>query len=155
MESLERIILEQTLFAGLDPDIAQLVTGCARNLHFEPGAYLFHEGEDAKEFYLIRHGEVVLEITAPGRRTLVLSTIKDGEVVGASWLIPPYRWNSDARARGHVRALGFNAECLRRKCDEDARVGYEMTKRFMPMMVNRLQAAYLQLLDVYGRPEGS
>jgi CRP-like cAMP-binding protein len=155
METLERIVLEQKIFAGLDPDIGTLITGCARNHHFEPGAYLFHEGEEAGEFFLVRHGEVALEITSPGRRTLVLSTVHDGDIVGASWLMPPYRWNSDARARTHVRALGFDARCLRDKCDEDPRVGYAMMKRFTPLMVSRLQAAYLQLLDVYGRPEGA
>jgi len=103
----------------------------------------------------VRHGDVALEITSPGRRTLVLSTVHDGDIVGASWLMPPYRWNSDARARTHVRALGFDAGCLRDKCEEDPRVGYAMMKRFTPLMVSRLQAAYLQLLDVYGRPEGA
>ncbi len=154
METLERIILEQKIFAGLEPEIGKLITGCARNHHFEPGATLFHEGEPADEFYLVRHGDVALEIAAPGR-TLVLGTVHDGDIVGASWLCPPYRWTSDARAVTHVRALGFDAACLRGKCDEDPRVGYALMKRFAPLMVSRLQAAHLQLLDVYGRPEGA
>ena len=154
METLERIVLEQKIFAGLDPDIGKLITGCARNHHFEPGSYLFHEGEEAREFFLVRHGDVALEITSPGRRTLVLTTVHDGDIVGASWLAAPYQWTSDARARTHVRALGFDASCLRDKCDEDPRVGYALMKRFTPLMVSRLHAAYLQLLDVYGRPEG-
>jgi CRP-like cAMP-binding protein len=155
METLERIVLEQKIFAGLDPDIGTLITGCARNHHFEPGSYLFREGEEASEFFLVRHGEVSLEITAPGLRTAVLNTVHDGDIVGVSWLIPPYRWISDARARTHVRALGFDAACLRGKCEEDPRAGYELMKRFAPLLGGRLHAAYLQLLDVYGRPEGA
>jgi CRP/FNR family transcriptional regulator, cyclic AMP receptor protein len=155
METLESIVLAQQFFAGIDPEIGAFVAGCARNHHFEPGAYLFHEGDEAKEFYLVRHGDVALEITAPGRRTLVLGTVQEGDIVGASWLVPPYRWTSDARARSHVRALGFDAACLRDKCEADARTGYEMMKRFTPLMVRRLQGVHLQLLDVYGRPEGS
>ena len=90
METLERIVLEQKIFAGLDPDIGTLITGCARNHHFEPGAYLFHEGEEAGEFFLVRHGEVALEITSPGRLTstgppqrctLPQPAVRDGQVV--------------------------------------------------------------------------
>jgi CRP-like cAMP-binding protein len=153
METLERIVLAQPLFAGLDPQIGALITGCARNHRFEAGDYLFREGEEAREFFILRDGEVALEIHAPGRRTLVLGTSHTGEIVGASWLVPPYRWNTDAHARTRVRALGFDAGCLRTKCDADPRTGYEMMKRFVPLMVTRLQAAHLQLLDVYGRPE--
>jgi CRP-like cAMP-binding protein len=153
VENLEHIVLAQPLFAGLDPEVGALITGCARNHRFEAGTCLFREREPADEFFLVREGEVSLEIDAPGRRTLVLNTIGEGQVVGVSWLLPPYRWISDARARTVVRALGFDAQCLRTKCDEDPRTGYEMMKRFVPLVANRLQSAYLQLLDVYRAPE--
>ncbi len=153
MEALESIVMEQDFFAGLDPELAKLIAGCARNQHFEPGAYLFHEGEPAREFYIVRHGQVALEIASPGRKTLVLCTMQDGEMVGASWLVAPYRWNADARAQSHVRAIGFDAEYLRPKCEEDPRLGYELLKRSAAAVVNRLLAAHLQLLDLYGSPE--
>jgi CRP-like cAMP-binding protein len=153
METLEQIILAQPFFAGLDPDIGALIAGCARNHSFEADAYLFREGEEAREFYLLREGDVSLEIHAAGRPTLVLGTMHPDDVVGASWLVPPYRWNSDARARTRVRALGIDAECLRGKCEGDPRTGYAMMKRFAPLLVRRLHAAYLQLGDVYGRPD--
>ncbi len=153
METLEDIVLAQPFFAGLEPAIGALIAGCARNHRFDPDTYLFHEGEDASEFFLLREGDVALEIHAAGRPTLVLGTVHAGDIVGASWLIPPYRWNSDARARTPVRALGIDAACLRGKCEDDPRTGYAMMKRFAPLLVRRLQAAHLQLLDVYGRPD--
>jgi CRP-like cAMP-binding protein len=153
METLESIVLAQEFFAGLDPEIGKFIAGCARNHHFEPDTYLFHEGEPAREFYLVRHGDVALEISLPGRKTHILSTMHDGEIVGASWLVPPYRWNADARAQSHVRAIGFDAECLRDKCEEDPRTGYQLLKRFATVMVNRLQAGHMQLLDLYGQPK--
>jgi CRP-like cAMP-binding protein len=153
METLESIILAQPFFAGLEPDIAALIAGCARNHRFEPDTYLFHEGDAAREFFLLREGDAALEIHAAGRPTLVLGTVHAGDIVGASWLIAPYRWNSDARSRTPIRAIGFDAACLRGKCESDPRVGYAMMQRFTPLLVRRLQAAHLQLLDVYGRPD--
>ncbi|HVO02390.1 MAG TPA: cyclic nucleotide-binding domain-containing protein [Candidatus Cybelea sp.] len=151
MENLERILLEHPFFAGFGKDFGAVVTGCARNHKFDAGQYLFHEGDAANEFYLIRHGRVALEILPPGQRPVVIDTVPEGEIVGASWLVPPYRWNFDARAMELTRAIGIDAACLRGKCEADPKLGYEMMKRFLPILVQRLQAARLQLMDVYGK----
>jgi CRP-like cAMP-binding protein len=73
-----------------------------------------------------------------------------GEVLGWSWLIPPYHWKFDARAIEQTRALALDGKCLRTKCEEDHDLGYELLKRFAQIMEERLQATRLQLLDVYG-----
>jgi CRP-like cAMP-binding protein len=127
-----------------------VITGCVRNHRFDPGQYLFHDGDPANEFFLIRHGSVSLEIVPPGRAAVVVSTEHEGAVVGISWLVPPYRWRFDARARELVRAIGIDAKCLRDKCEADNHLGYEMMKRFLPLVVGRLEDARMQLLDVYG-----
>ena len=154
MEGLERILGEHPFFDGFDKPFLDLVTGCARNHKFDAGQYLFHEGDAADEFYLIRHGRVALEILPPGQGPVVIGTVREGEIVGASWLVPPYRWMFDARALELVRAIGIDAACLRTKCEADSKLGYEMMKRFLPILVQRLQAARLQLMDVYGRKAG-
>ncbi len=153
MEGLERIVGEHPFFAGLDARFIDLVCGCARNVRFEADEYLFHDGDPADEFFLLRDGSVALEIMAPGRGTVTFQTLYEGEIVGVSWLIPPYRWAYDARALERVRAFGFDARCLRDKCEEDHDLGYDLMKRFVPVLVERLQATRLQILDVYGGPD--
>jgi CRP/FNR family transcriptional regulator, cyclic AMP receptor protein len=147
---VERLIAEHRFFAGLASRDCELIGGCARNVRFDRGAYLFREGEPANQFFLIRHGRVALEIAAPGREPLRFLTIDAGEIAGEAWLLPPYRWVFDAQALELTRALTIDAICLRAKCEEDHDFGYEMMKRFMAMLVQRLHAAQLQLLDVYG-----
>ena len=150
METLERIIREHRFFSEIDTAFSELVTGCAKNVRFESGQYLFHEGESADQFYLIREGRVGLEITAPGRGAITFQTVGAGEIVGVSWLIPPYRWMFTAKAVDRVRAISMDANCLRGKCEEDHDLGYEMMKRFMPILLERLHATRMQILDVYG-----
>ncbi len=150
MEGLERILREHRFFAGLEEGYCQLVCGCAKNVRFEAGQYLFHEGEPADQIYLIRHGRVALEMAAPGRGAVTFQTLGEGEIVGVSWLIPPYRWSYDARALERIRAVALDAACLRRKCEADHDLGYEMMKRFVPVLVERLHATRMQILDVYG-----
>jgi CRP-like cAMP-binding protein len=151
MEGLERILKDHSFFAGFAPQHLALVVGCARNHRFEARQTLFREGEPANEFFLIRHGKVALDILDPGRTPIVFATLGVGEIVGASWLVPPYRWTFDARAVELTRAIGIDAACLRRKCEADHDFGYEMMKRFLPELVKRLQATQLQILDVYGK----
>jgi len=150
MEGLEGIIKQQPFFAGLSDDFAALVTGCAKNVRFEAGEYLYREGGEATEFFLIREGRVALEMTAPGRGAVTFLTVGAGDMVGVSWLIPPYRWIYDAHAQERVRAISIDATCLRRKLEDDHDLGYEMMKRFVPVLVDRLHTTQLQVLDVYG-----
>lgn len=150
IEGMDRIVREHKFFAGLDEPTVKFIAGCARNVRFEAGQYLFHAGEPADEFYLVRHGRVALELPAPGRGAITFQTAGEGEVVGVSWLVAPHRWLHDARAVDLVRAIGMDAKCLRRKCDDDPRIGYAMMQRFVPVLVDRLQSTRLQMLDVYG-----
>ncbi|WP_434666922.1 cyclic nucleotide-binding domain-containing protein [Paraburkholderia sp. A3BS-1L] len=151
MEGLERILAGHPFFAGFEAGHLRLVQGCARNCRFDEGQYLFHEGEPAEEFFLLRHGRVALEIVEPGRKPVVFETLGEGETVGASWLVPPYRWLFDVRAMELTRAIGIDAACLRGKCESDHHLGYEMMKRFLPILTQRLHATRLQILDVYGK----
>jgi CRP/FNR family cyclic AMP-dependent transcriptional regulator len=150
MKGLEGIVLAHPFFAGFEAELGEVVSGCARNLRFETGQYLFREGDEANEFYLIRHGTVALEILPPGQPPVVFATEHQGDIVGTSWLVPPYRWRFDARAVELTRAIGIDAQCLRNKCEADHHLGYELMKRFLPAIVQQLDEARLQLLDVYG-----
>ncbi len=150
METPEHLLLEHPFLAGLDPALGRPLAGCARNLRFAAGAFLFREGEPADEFYLIREGRVALELHVPARSPLVIAAIGDGDIVGLSWLAPPHRWAFDARATAETRAFGLDAGCVRERCEENHHLGYEMMKRILPVTVRRMQAARQQLLDVYG-----
>jgi len=150
MEGLERFVREHPFFAGLEEGFLGLVCGCAKNVVFQAGDYLFHEGAPADQFYLLRHGRVGLEITVPGRSAVTFQTLVAGEIVGVSWLFPPYRWTYDARALELTRAIALDAACLRGKCEQDHELGYDLMKRFVPVVVERLHATRMQILDVYG-----
>ena len=149
---LDRLVCEHPFLAGIAPDHCALICGCAKNVRFDEGQYLFREGEPANEFFLIRHGRVALEIMGPGRTPLRFLTINEGDIAGVSWLVPPYRWAFDAQALGLTRAVSIDARCLRDKAESDHDFGYEMMKRFMSMLAQRLHAAILQIADVYGTP---
>ena len=149
METIEQILRDVPLFHGLSDDSLELIAGCGSNVHFHEGEVLFREGDPADTFYVIRHGAVALEMFVPARGPVTIETMQSGEVLGWSWLFAPYRWHFDARALTVVRATGFDGACLRAKCDADHELGYQLMGRFAELMLRRLMATRLQLLDVY------
>jgi CRP/FNR family transcriptional regulator, cyclic AMP receptor protein len=155
MRTVEQEIADSRLFAGLEPSQFEFIAGCARFEHVDAGTFLIREGEHADKFFLIRHGTVTLELHAP-TGSLVIQTLGDGEVVGWSWLFPPYRWHMDGRATTPCSLVTFDGACLRGKAQDDHELGYQLMSRFAANLIDRLQATRFQLIDVYGRaPAGA
>jgi CRP-like cAMP-binding protein len=153
IRTIEELLVETRLFADLAEEHLATIAGCGTTAQFGEGEYLFREGDAADTFYVIRSGSVALETHVPGRGPARLTTLHDEDVLGWSWLFPPYRWHLDARALQPVRALAFDGACLRQKATDDHDLGYELMRRFAEVIVSRLQATRMQLLDVYHHPQ--
>lgn len=149
IHGLEELLHQHPRFKGMPEAFVKAVAGCGKNVVFKAGDYLFHEGDDADDIFMIREGLVSLEMDMPGAGPQTFMTETAGGVIGLSWLIPPYTWTFDARAREDVRAIGFDATCLRTKCDADPALGYAVMKQFMPVIVERLHDTRVQMLDLY------
>ena len=100
IHDLQHFIQGHPFSEGMSDEHIKLLTGCAKNVHFEEGAFLFREGEEAETFYCIRSGNVALELHAPPRGTIQIDSRTAGETLGWSWIVSPYRWFCDARAVG-------------------------------------------------------
>ncbi len=149
MQTIPQLLAEHPFFTGLDDEALTLMAGCAVNVHKRPGEYLFHEGEPADTFFVIRAGRVAVEMRQP-TDGVVLDTAQDGDVVGWSWLVAPYRWTFDAIATEETSAVAFDGACLRGKCEADPALGYDLLQRVVQVMSSRLQSARVRLLDLYG-----
>ena len=149
MPTLQGILAEHPFARGLNDRHLELLVGCASNIRFEAGQVVFREGEEANQFYLIREGKVAVELFAAERGPINILTLSDGEVLGWSWLVPPYRWRFDAHAIESTRAIALDGKCLREKSESDHGLGYDLLKRIAHTMEERLQATRLQLLNVY------
>ncbi len=149
METLKRYLAEHPFLMDLSTEQIALVEGCASNVRFDVNEFIFREGQEADKFYIIRHGKILLEVYRPNKGPLAIQTIDEGEVLGWSWLVPPYHWQFDAKALGLTRAIALDGKCLRQKCEDDHDLGYELMKKFSSIIMQRLQATRIQLLDIY------
>ena len=130
-------------------ELGDAVAGCTRPVEFVTGEYLLRVGAPADQCFLIEQGRVALEAHAPARPAQVLATLGAGDLVGLSWMLPPYRWACDARAVRPVRAIAIDARRVRERCDADPRIGYHLLQAVLRAAIDRLQALRLQHLDVY------
>lgn len=151
MKTIAEFLADHPFTAGLSPEHLELIAGCATNKGYQPGEYIFREGDPADTFYLIRKGRVGLEIFAPPSGALTVQTVRDGEILGWSWLFPPYRCSFDAKVVEPTRLVAFDGACLRGKSEDDHELGYQLMMRMAQVFTTRLAATRLQLMDVYGK----
>jgi CRP-like cAMP-binding protein len=130
---------------GLSPHHLELLATCAMESHFEVGDLIFTEGDPANRFYLLKTGKVVLLCDGEGEPT-VIQTLGPGDVLGWSWLFPPFYWHFDARAEQRTDAIFFYGTRLRELCEEDHDLGYELMNRTARVVIKRLMSARQQLV---------
>jgi CRP-like cAMP-binding protein len=98
---------------------------------------------------VVRHGSVAITSVTPQEGLVTIQTLGEGDILGWSWLLPPYRWHFGARATEPTALIAFDAQCVRNKCEHDRAFGYEIMRRFAQIMASRLEATHLQLMNVY------
>jgi CRP/FNR family cyclic AMP-dependent transcriptional regulator len=149
---LATIVARHPFLTGLTSHQYRLLTDCAMMTNFEPGELIFREGDPANRFYLIQSGKVALESCASRDGVTLIQTVGAGEVLGWSWLFPPYYWHFDARAVEATKAIFFYGTPLRAECEADHDLGYELIRRMAEVMMQRLQATRRQLLHLPALP---
>jgi len=137
--------------AGMNPAHLALLTDCAIPVHYKKGQTILREEEMANRFYLIESGKVVLESGEGFGDLVIVETIGAGDLLGWSWMFPPYVWHFTARAVEPTRAIFFYGTILREYCERDHSLGYELLKRITPVMMKRLQAARRKMLVLNAR----
>ena len=146
-QALATTIAEHRLFKDLAPRYLALLAEVAMFKEFAPDEVIFKEGDPANRFYLILDGEVALESARRDGPSVLLQTIGRDDVLGWSWLFPPYYWHFDARATVPTKAVFFYGTWLRENCERDHDFGYEMMKRMSAVIIERLQATRKKLAE--------
>lgn len=149
---LDRLIATHPFLKGLSPHHQRLLASCAMLVRFEAGEQIFREGDPANRFYLIQKGKVSLESSVPEQGITHVQTIGAGDVLGWSWLFPPYFWQFDARALEPTEAVFFYATPLRTECEADHDLGYELLRRMADVLIKRLQAVRRKLIGTNPGP---
>jgi CRP/FNR family transcriptional regulator, cyclic AMP receptor protein len=147
------ILGRQPFLRGLDDGHLATLAALCTHVLLPAGHRLFEEGATADRFWLIDAGQVTLDAMVPGRERVIIETLGRGDIVGLSWLKPPYQWRFGAVTTQPMQAFEFDARAVRAACDADPALGYELSQRLSSVMVHRLQATRARLVDVCAHAE--
>lgn len=151
-KNLVDTLREHAFLAGFRPEHIDRLAAMANEVQFDRDEIIFREGDESRFLYLTVSGKVALEVTALGR-TLRTQTLRDGDELGWSSVLPGSTRRFQARALTKVRALAFDGARLREAGDQDCSFGYALMRRLYTVLSNRLEAFRMQMLDIYS-PEG-
>lgn len=139
---------------GLNTELLELLAGMASEATFRKDEWVFRQGDESSLFYLLLQGLVALEVTMPGK-TIRIQTAGPGEELGWSSLVTPVNKQFQARSLQPVRALAFDGARLRTACDANCVLGYELMRRLLRVVAQRLQNTRMQLIDMYSPAAGA
>lgn len=148
MKTLEPILKKHPFFKDLDQEYLDFIAGCASNVVFKSGEIIMKENDPADKFFLIREGMVAIDIPISRKKAVTIQTVRQGEIVGWSWLIPPYKYRFTCRVVEDVRAIVLDGKCLREKCEKSHDMGYELLKRLAGVFTQRLESARIQIVSL-------
>ena len=147
-KELEARVAAHPFLIGISAHHIRLLADCAMGARFRAGEVIFGENEPANRFYLIERGRVALESSTLDE-SVKIDEIGDGDLLGWSWLFPPYVWHFSAWALEDTTAIFFYGTVLRDYCEKDHSLGFELFTRMSAVMLRRLQAARQKLLNVH------
>jgi CRP/FNR family transcriptional regulator, cyclic AMP receptor protein len=145
-------VARHPFLAGLTDDQVTVLQAAACSVHLPAGTRIFDEGGVADRFWLLTDGFVHLDTVVPGRGGVIIESLAAGTVLGWSWLFPPHTWHFGAQAVEDTTAIAFDAAAVRAAMDADPALGHALSRRFIGVVVDRLQATRIRLLDLYGSP---
>jgi CRP/FNR family transcriptional regulator, cyclic AMP receptor protein len=148
MTTFERSVLgAQPFLRGLPPGQLATLAELCRHVTVPLGERLFEEGSRATRFWLIDAGQVALDVRVPGQGQVQIERLGRSDVIGLSWLLPPYQWQFGAVTTQRMQGFEFDVPAVRAACDADPGLGYELSRRFSAIVVHRLQATRRRLLE--------
>ena len=151
-QSIEDYLSTHAFFSGLDENFMQFVSNSATEKQVRKGDILFRQGERADKFFLLRQGQISIQVPALVGPALEIQHLGEDQILGWSWLIPPYRWHFLARAVEDSDLLEFDGSAILAHCEEDPKFGYDLFKHFAALMSERLEVARQKMMDQYNPP---
>jgi len=146
-QSINEYLSNHEFFSGLHKNYVALLCEFVSVVEINKAQTLFQLGERADKFYIIKNGCITMQIPALMGPTLEVQTLCSGQVLGWSWLIPPFQWHFQAKAEEESTLLEFDGIGILLLCEQDPRFGYELLKRFAALMSQRLDVSRQKMMD--------
>jgi len=155
IEVTEATLAAHPFLHGMPRNHLAVLAQAGSDVTFPAGHRFFEDGGHATRFWLVQSGQVTVDVHVPGQGRVPIDTIGMGELIGWSWLFPPYIWAFGAVAASSVEAFEFDAQTVRASCTSDPALAYEVTRRVAEVLTKRLKSTRSRLISVSIQPAGT
>ncbi|NND98065.1 MAG: Crp/Fnr family transcriptional regulator [Pirellulaceae bacterium] len=152
-EQLKFILEELRFSADLPPNVIQSIAEVACVRHLRQGAYVFREGLENRDLFLVRSGRIALEMNVPGRGPVRILTVGSGEMIGWSALLGAGKMTASALVVEVAELVVSPAEKLQQECEASSEFGFHLMRQMADALSRRLVATRLQLLDLFAESD--
>lgn len=146
-DELKDYLKTHKVFSDLAPEHIEVLANHVDEKAFAAGEVLFRQDDSAEKFYILIDGSVEVGVPSIMGPALVVQTLGQNDILGWSWLIPPYKWTFEAKADRESKLLIFDGKSLLQYCEQNTDFGYALMKRFAGLMSERLHSARLKMMD--------
>ncbi len=138
------------LLTALPQPQRQSLMTLGKEVSFPEDFHIFEAGGRADRFWVIRSGAVSLTQQVTAHHRVTVAGLGSGDLLGWSWLVPPYQWDFGAEAFSPVRAHEFDAAAVLRLCEEDQQLGMILVRSVAEILAHRLETTRGKLMEQYG-----
>lgn len=149
-EEIKSLISTNKHFKNLDEKHIEFLATNSIFVEYNKDDFIFNYRDKAEHFYLVIKGIVNLQFFSHEKGSIVLEEIKEGELLGWSWLKPPFMWRFDALSLTDTKLLCFDADKILKKMNQNSKFGYAVQNIFMNIITDRLQSTRIRLLKELG-----
>jgi len=152
------MLADSDIFEGLADEWLIKVGELSRLEDFEEKSYLFVEGGQPRDMYIIQNGRVNMDVSlsptpAVGYQVTV-DTLGKGQTCGWSSVLGSHVYTMTAMCTEPVKVIAINGSQLRHFLDENPEVGYKVMKNMAHVVVGRLRNMKMRLPLAMGRQMG-
>lgn len=148
-EELKYILEELRFTAAFPAPVIERIASDASLRQANVGEFIFREGLENHDLFLVRRGRIALEMNIPGRGSVRILTLGTGEMVGWSALLGQGRMTASAVVVDDVDLIVSHADMLLQECELSSEFGYHLMRQMANALARRLLATRLQLLDLF------
>jgi CRP/FNR family transcriptional regulator, cyclic AMP receptor protein len=144
---IQKVLEECGFFKGLDKPFLREIAGLGRLEAYEPGQYIYRQGESGEWIYIIAEGHVCLERAldlGPRKGSVVVGMLGKGKVFGcwSTLLGKSHKYMCSAACDKRTKAIAVKGSELRATMLHNASIGFKVLENLCLTLRERIQGVY-------------
>ncbi|MFW6249752.1 MAG: GGDEF domain-containing protein [Alkalispirochaetaceae bacterium] len=143
---------EVDIFSPLSDEERDLIASVLTVHEYDPGEALFREGEAGTEMFILRQGEIGIEMESSGGEAMEIASLTAGDFLGEMSIFEDAPRSATCRSKGHTVLYALSMDEFSRLMEERPLVAIRVMNRMLRIVASRLHrsSAFLSEMVQWG-----